>query len=402
MRIHFLLVKDLFKGGGIETYTRGVARRLVKRGHDVTVYSTGGDKHSPPTWEGMKIVWLPRITPYWAEKFCGAMMAAYLEFTTDSPDVIHLHSVAAGSMAAILRHRRALCVVQMHGVEWKRSRWGTVARYVLKAMEKCSLAYGHAFTAVSRTQCEYYLDRYGTRCEYIPTAVELKERTVPRLILDLKLQPGQYLLFAARLVPEKGAHYLIPAFRRLRTNHRLAIAGEPGHSDAYRRHLRELAAGDERIIFLGDARGRLLDELYSNAAAFVLPSEIEGLSIGLMEAMSYGLPCVASDIPENREVIADAGLLFRNKDIDDLERALNVTIAARTDGTDMGERARGRVKDLFCWELVVDRLEDLYTREYPVRESIRPGEAPHTVSSANPGIRHPEEPRPRSTSAGGD
>src|SRR5580698_9473737 len=104
MRIHFLLVKDLFKGGGIETYTRGVARRLVRRGHEVTVYSTGGDKHSLSAWEGIKIVWLPKITPYWAEKFCGAVMAAYMECTTDSPDVVHLHSVAAGSMAAVLRH----------------------------------------------------------------------------------------------------------------------------------------------------------------------------------------------------------------------------------------------------------------------------------------------------------
>jgi glycosyltransferase involved in cell wall biosynthesis len=402
MRIHFLLVKDLFKGGGIETYTRGVARRLVRRGHEVTVYSTGGDRHSPSAWEGMKIVWLPKITPYWAEKFCGAIMAAYMECTTDSPDVVHLHSVAAGSMAAILRHRRALCVVQMHGVEWKRSRWGVVARYALKAMEQCSLAYGHAFTAVSKTQCEYYFDRYGVRCEYIPTAVELKERASPRLILDLKLRPGEYFLFAARLVPEKGAQYLIPAFRRLRTNHLLAIAGEAAHSDSYRRHLTELAGGDKRIVFLGDARGRLLDELFSNAAAFVLPSEIEGLSIGLIEAMSYGLPCVASDIPENREVIADAGLLFRNKDIDDLERALKLTIAAGNEGADIGERARSRVKDLFGWELVVDRLEDLYTRASSVRNTVSSGKAPRTVSSENLSGRRPEDPRPRSTGAGGD
>src|ERR1700722_15979693 len=112
MRIHFLLVKDLFKGGGVETYTRGVGSRLVKRGHEVTVYSTGGDEDAPSTWEGMKVVWLPKVRPYWAEKFCGALMAAYMELVTESPDIIHLHSVAAGAMAAVLRFRRAPCIVQ--------------------------------------------------------------------------------------------------------------------------------------------------------------------------------------------------------------------------------------------------------------------------------------------------
>jgi glycogen synthase len=118
--------------------------------------------------------------------------------------------------------------------------------------------------------------------------------------------------------------------------------------------------------------------------------------------MSYGLPCVASDIPENREVIADAGLLFRNKDIDDLERALNLTIAAKKEGADIGEKARSRVKDLFCWELVVDRLEDLYTRASSVRNTVSSEKAPRTVSSENLSGRRPEDPRPRSTGAGGD
>jgi glycosyltransferase involved in cell wall biosynthesis len=362
MKIHFLLVKDFFKGGGIEAYTRAVGSQLVKRGHEVTVYSTGTREGAPSSWEGINIVWLPKTRPYWAEKFCGALMASYMELNSGNPDIVHLHSVAAGAMAAVLRYRRAPCLVQMHGVEWKRSRWGAVAQFALKSMEQCSVACGDAFTAVSKTQCDYYFNRYGIHCEYIPTATYLKESVSPRLILDLGLRPRECVLFASRLVPEKGAHYLIPAFRRLQTNYSLAIAGAGANSDSYQRRLFELAGSDRRIRFLGDVRGVLLEELFSNAAVFVQPSEVEGLSIGLIEAMSYGLQCVASDIPENREVIGEAGLLFRSKDTDDLQRVLNGTMEDRTSAAEIGARARCRVAELFSWDLVVDQLEGLYAR----------------------------------------
>jgi glycosyltransferase involved in cell wall biosynthesis len=361
MKIHFLVTKDILTGGGIETYTREVGSRLADRGHEVTVYSTRGAGATPSMWEGMRIVWLPKVRPYWAEKFFGAGMAAWKAFLADSPDVLHLHSVAAGAMASFLRHKGAACIVQMHGIEWMRSRWGGVARNVLRFLERSSLAYGDAFTAVSKTQCEYFADNYDTRCEYIPTAAPLKEHAEAKLILDLGLQPKDYVLFAARLVPEKGVHYLISAFRRLATNQALVIAGD-AQSAAYHRRLLDLAGDDPRIKFLGSVRGRLLEELFSNASLFVQPSELEGLSIGLIEAMSYRLQCVASDIPENKEVIGDAGVLFKNKDVDDLERVLRGSIEDRAAAVEIGARARQRVEEMFCWDRVVDQLEALYQR----------------------------------------
>lgn len=370
MRIHFLVVKDLFKGGGVETYTRGVGRRLVERGHDVTVYSTGSNGDAPSTWEGMKVVWVPRTRPYWTEKFAGAAIAGYMEARANRADVIHLHSVAAGAMAAFLKYRHAPCVVQMHGIEWMRSRWGGLAQSVLKTLERCSIANGDAITAVSKTQCDYYSSQYGVACQYIPTAVDVRQSRGPNLIRDLGLRPLEYLLFAARLVPEKGLHYLIPAFRNVKTDYSLAIAGGSS-SPAYLRELTELAGADPRIKFLGDTRGDLLSELFSNARLFVQPSELEGLSIGLIEAMSYGLQCVASDIPENLEVIGDAGLRFRNKDAGDLARALSQALADEPAAAEMGTSARRRVEELFTWDIVVDQLEELYRRVIGVRLASR-------------------------------
>lgn len=360
MNIHFLVVKDLFRGGGIETYTREAGRRLAARGHAVTVYSTRGDDDCPDEWEGMRIVWLPRVKPYWAEKTGGAFLAACKELMAESPDIIHLHSVAAGATAALLRLKHVPCILQMHGIEWMRTRWGTVARGVLKAMERASVASSDAITAVSNTQCGYFKNNYDKYCEYIPTAADVKELAAPKLIFDLGVRPHEYILFAARMVPEKGAHYLIEAFRHLAPALSLVMAGEPPASTHYQQQLLDLAGGDPKLTFVGHVRGRLLQELFSNAALFVQPSEIEGLSIGLIEAMSYGIPCLASDIPENKEVIGDAGVLFHNKDVGDLERAIRWTLSHQADGAELGAKARRRVEALFSWDHVVDQLEQLY------------------------------------------
>jgi glycosyltransferase involved in cell wall biosynthesis len=360
MKVHFLVAKDLFRGGGIETYTREVGRRLAARGHDVTVYSTRGDDDCPNEWQGMRIVWLPRIKPYWAEKSSGALLAACKELVAERPDIIHLHSVAAGATAAILRLKRVPCILQMHGIEWMRTRWGGFARSVLKAMERVSVASTDAITAVSITQCEYFKNQYGRYCEYIPTAAAIKELMGPAQISDLGVRAHEYILFAARMVPEKGAHHLLRAFRRLSPQLSLVMAGEPPAPGQYQQELLDLAGGDPKITFAGHVRGRLLEELFSNAALFVQPSELEGCSIGLLEAMSYGIPCLASDIPENKEVIGEAGMLFHNKDVDDLERALNWSVGHPADGHELGVKARHRVQELFSWDHVVDQLENLY------------------------------------------
>jgi glycosyltransferase involved in cell wall biosynthesis len=250
----------------------------------------------------------------------------------------------------------------MHGIEWMRTRWGFIARSFLKLMERASLPSAHAITAVSNTQCEYFKTNYNKNCEYIPTAADIKQLVNPNLISDLGLRARGYILFAARLVPEKGAHHLIRAYRRLSTEYPLVIAGEAPSAGNYSRELLELAEGDPRISFVGRVQGRLLEELFSNAALFVQPSELEGLSIGLLEAMSYGLPCIASDIPENQEVIGNTGLTFRNKDVDSLELVLDSTLRDMAGASKVAAAGRQRVKAMFSWERVVDQLEMLYQR----------------------------------------
>ncbi len=364
MNIHFLVTKDLFHGGGIETYTREVARRLVLRGHEVTIYSTRGDHGCPPEWEGARLIWLPRMKPSWAEKCFGAGSAAVHALRESPPDVLHLHSVVSGCLAPLFRTLGIPSVLQMHGVEWMRSRWGVPARFVLYSMERLSIKSADAITAVSKTQCEYFSKKYGAHCQYIPTAADVMPLAEPQMIQHLGISARQYILFAARLVPEKGLHHLIPAYLRTPTMYPLVIAGDAPKGSTYRQELLKLSQGDKRIRFIGHVHGRLLEEIYSNAALFVQPSELEGLSIGLIEAMTYALPCIASDIPENREVVGDASFLFKNKDIDDLQRQLQFALENPDIAERLGRMGRRRVETLFSWKSIVDQLEELYKRVF--------------------------------------
>jgi glycosyltransferase involved in cell wall biosynthesis len=372
MKIHFLLTKDLFRGGGIETYTREVGRRLAERGHEITVYSTRGADPCPDEWQGMRILWLPRLGPHWAEKCSGALLAGLQAMRRDRPDITHLHSVVAGSLTPFLRCRNSISVVQMHGVEWMRSRWGLPARSVLKTMERTSVAWADVLTAVSKTQCEYFREQYGAECAYIPTGADAKSFVPPELLQNLGLRPQKYILFAARLVPEKGAHHLIRAFRDIETSHTLVIAGEAPGGTAYEQQLRKLAGDDTRIRFIGRVQGRLLEELFSNAMLFVQPSELEGLSIGLIEAMSYSAPCLASDIPENREVVGDTQTLFRSRDVAHLQSQLRWAMANPQELKKNASAGNERARAEFTWDCVVEQLEAFYGQAMEMRRGVRP------------------------------
>jgi glycosyltransferase involved in cell wall biosynthesis len=192
----------------------------------------------------------------------------------------------------------------------------------------------------------------------IPNGVAKSERRPPDLIHDMGLCGDDYIFFAARFVPEKGAHYLIDAFKQIDTNKKLVLAGDGSYGDAYAQQLK--AQAGERILFPGFVQGPLLEELLSNAYLYVLPSEIEGLSTGLLEAMSYGNCVLVSDIEENREVIGQAGCTFRSANVDDLKTKLCELLENDAIVKQYRLRAKEHISTHFDWETITDQVEALY------------------------------------------
>jgi glycosyltransferase involved in cell wall biosynthesis len=361
MNIAFLVVKNIARGGGIEKYTLELGRRLVKRGHKVTVYSMKHYGDVPSEYAGMRVIGLPCIKKAALEKLTmSASAALHLCFMRQKYDVVHCHSVAAAAYGFLMRLYGYKCVLQMHGIEWQRTRWSNFGKNFLKLLEALSVKGCQNHTAVSNTQCEHYRNNYGIDMRYIPTGAEVKAYRPVQEISSWGLQNGRYILFASRLVREKGAHYLIPAFKQINTEFNLVIAGDAKGEEEYKKELQDLADGDARILFPGFVEGRALEELFSNAAIYVQPSVIEGLSIALLEAMSYGNCCLVSDIPENQEAIGGCGFTFKSENILDLRDKMQILIADPALRSSVAEQARQRVAELYNWDMITEAFEEFY------------------------------------------
>lgn len=373
MKIAFLAVKNIMRGGGIEKYTSELGSRLVQRGHEVTVYTMRHYGDVPDRYLGMRIVSVPSFATPCLQKLSCSATAAINSIWKKKYDIVHFHSFAPGAFAWLPKLRGAKCVLQLHSLEWKRKRWGTVGSSVVKILEKLALSQSHINTAVSRTQCAFYRTHRGIEMQYIPTAADVKPKTEAREIYQLGLEPNAYILFACRLVPEKGAHYLVSAFRRLDTDMKLVIAGDAQGAVEYRKKLIELAGGDPRILFPGFVEGRLIDELFSHCYVYAQPSEVEGLSLSILEAMSYGNCCLVSDIPENLEAIGDAGFHFMNKNVDDLADRLCWLLDHSEDVASVSVGAKERVRQHYSWQSISEQIEKLYlsilnNQHYPAEE----------------------------------
>ena len=210
------------------------------------------------------------------------------------------------------------------GLDWAREKWkfGVGSKFIRQG-EKNAVKYADEIIVLSKDVQKYFMDTYGRETHFIPNGVNRPENRKAKLITDnFGLEKDSYILFLGRLVPEKGIRYLVEAFKNVKTDKKLVIAGGSSDTDSFMEELKELAKGDDRILFTGFVQGAMLDELYSNAYIYTLPSDLEGMPLSLLEAMSYGNCCLVSDIPECAEVVEDKALIFKKSDVEDLREKL--------------------------------------------------------------------------------
>lgn len=361
MRVAYIAVKGIPIGGGVEKVTEEIGSRLVERGHEVIVYSSRDyGTTEDGTYKGMTIRTVASINTKSFHKFSICFNATADMMRRRDADIIHFHAVGPSAFSIFPRLIGIPTVVQTHGVEWMRDKWGIIGRTFFRLSDYTVAYFPTKATAVSKVQKKYYEDRFGIDVAYIPNGVTPVELRSPDWISEQGLTTRKYILFAARLVEEKGAHFLIPAFRALDTGMKLVIAGDAAHAERYKAHLRDLAGDDPRILFPGFVTGRPLEELFSNAYVFCLPSTLEGLPIALLEAMSYANCCIASDIPENLEAIGKHGYTFKNRDTDDLRRVLGYLLDHPGEVEDKRQAARDYVLENYSWDSITDQMEALY------------------------------------------
>ena len=255
------------------------------------------------------------------------------------------------------------CIATIHGIDWQRAKWGGFASKYIKFGEKVAARYADEIIVLSESVQKYFKDTYGRQTAFIPNGVNRPAVRTPRLIKEkFGLNKDEYILFLGRLVPEKGISYLIDAFKQIKTDKRLVIAGGSSDTNDFLYEMKRLAGNDERIIFTGFVQDRLLEELYSNAYVYVLPSDLEGMPLSLLEAMSYGNCCLVSDIPECAEVVENKAVVFKKGDVGQLKEKLQYLCTHPAQVEHYKQSAADFICQKYNWDDVVSQTVDLYQR----------------------------------------
>lgn len=357
--------------GGVEVVVTELARRMAALGHEVTCYDRSGadvmtgdaaDCHERVV-DGVRVVPVKTID----KKGLAALSSSYfatLAAIKDRPDVIHYHAEGPCVPLPLAKRAGIRTVATIHGLDWQRAKWGKLASTYIKIGERAAATKADGLVVLSKSAQSYFEDAYGRTATLISNGIEKKQPTPASQIRERwGLDEGSYLLYLGRLVPEKRPELLIEAYKGLDTDKKLVIAGGGSDTSGYEASLREAAQGDPRILFIGFISGGPLGELYSNCYAYVLPSDVEGMPMSLLEAMAYGRCCVTSDIPECADVLAGNGVTFEKGSAESLQSALRDLLADSGRTAALGAAAKSHVEKTYNWDSVVERTLALYRGE---------------------------------------
>ena len=358
--------------GGIEIVVEEISARLVRENHTVTCFNRAGhhvsgkefDTQSGKEYKGIKLKTVPTIEQKGlaavSSSFFAALCSAFEKY-----DVVHIHAEGPAFFSWLPKLFGKRVVVTVHGIDWQREKWksGFGSKFIRQG-EKNAVKYADEIIVLSKGVQSYFKDTYGRETQFIPNGVNRPDIQEAQLITEkFGLNKDSYILFLGRLVPEKGIRYLIEAFKQIKTDKKLVIAGGSSDTDSFAEELKELSKDDDRIIFTGFVQGQMLDELYSNAYIYTLPSDLEGMPLSLLEAMSYGNCCLVSDIPECAEVVEDKALIFKKSDVSDLREKMQEACDCPETVIELKRQAADFICEKYNWDDVVKKTVELYGRK---------------------------------------
>lgn len=360
--------------GGVEIVVERLSTSMVGFGNEVSVYNRKGNhisgskynkesNYKKKEYKGVKIITVFTFQNKKLNAIVYSFNATFLALFKKY-DVIHFHAEGPCAMLWIPHLFGIRTIATIHGLDWQREKWGNFATWFLKFGEKVAVKYADEIIVLSKNVQKYFMDTYNRKTVYISNGIE---KPTIRKSTNIKekygLKKDEYILFLARIVPEKGLHYLIDAYKGLNTTKKLVVAGGSSHSNEYMQKIKEMVKDNPNILLTDFVEGKVLEELYSNAYIYVLPSDIEGMPISLLEAMSYGNCCLVSDIHENIEVIKDKGISFIKGSVSDLKEQLVYLL----DNREIVNKYKSEASDYICkrynWDDVVDKTINLYKKK---------------------------------------
>ena len=362
MKIAFIGQKGVpTQNGGVERYVENLALSLVNRGIEVLVYSRRYYSRGIKEYKGIEVISLWSLKSKNFEAITNTFFAC-LDVIFRKVDIINFQAIGPASLIWLVKilKPKTPVIFTFHCQDYYHKKWGAFARFYLKFGERIGCRYADKVVVTSKVLKEYVKEIYGFDPIYIPYGAYTQEKAPVKDIRRWALEDKNYISYIGRLVRHKNVHLLIEAFKAIKTDKKLVIVGGSSYTDDYVKELMDLAKDDDRIIFTDNQSGQVLNELFSNSYAFIQPSEYEGLSVALLEAMGWGLACLVSDIPQSLEGIADAGLSFRDGNTEDLKNKLEFLLANPLEAERLGAAARERIKHEYNWPGVASQLEAVY------------------------------------------
>ncbi len=348
--------------GGVESHCQELYPRLSKLGHDITVVtrkSYVGDT-SASSYKGiaLKHIFSPKNKGLEAivHSFLGVCYAR-----SQSPDILHIHAVGPALLAPFARLLGLKVVFTNHGPDYDRDKWGALPSAILRLGEKMGGLFANQVIVISEVIREIIRRRCKRDSALIYNGVVIPEiAETCSYLQEIGVEKQKYLLAVARFVPEKGLHDLIEAYNQISDpDYKLVLAGDADHEDNYSRQLKQQAASNPNIVLTGYIKGEALHQIFSHARLFVLPSYHEGLPIALLEALSYGLTPLVSDIPANLEVKLDKQYYFGCKNVAHLRQQIEKLCSSPMDNAD-GESRRELVRTTYNWDTIAEQTAEAY------------------------------------------
>lgn len=354
--------------GGIEIVVEELSCRMVERGYSVTCYNRSGhhvsgsefDEHPLKDYKGVRLKKVFTINRRGIAAMTSSVTAAF-RAAFGNYNIVHFHAEGSCAMLWLPKLFGKRCIVTIHGLDHQRAKWGRFAKAYIMLGEIIAVKFADEIIVLSNGAKEYFMQKYGRETNLIPNGVNVPEIRKAELIKKMYgIDKDTYFLFLGRIVPEKGIQYLIEAFKQVKTDKKLVIAGGSSDTDTFVKSLKILAENDKRIVFTGFVQGTLLDELYSNAYVYILPSDLEGMPLSLLEAMSFGNCCLTSDISECVDVVGDKAVFFKKGDVPDLVEKLQMMCNDPVMVKCLKKGASEYICGKYDWNEIVDMTLKLY------------------------------------------
>jgi len=354
--------------GGVEKHVEELSVRLAKQGHEVFVYVRNNytDKRIKE-YNGVRLIHLPSISSKNLDAISHTFLAT-IHAIFKHYDIIHYQAIGPSSLSFLIRIFKpfTLLISTFHCQDYYHQKWGWLAGTYLRFGEYITCKIPHTTIVISNILKKYVKKYYNRDAIVIPNGAEANPTKKDQLLKFWNLKKKNYIISVSRLIRHKGIHYLIEAFKQLEdtnkvpNNFKLVIVGDGFHTDDYVNYLKTISIGRKNIIFTGSQTGNNLEQLFSHAYLFVQPSESEGLSLSLLEAMGYGIAPLVSNIPENLDPMEGCGFSFENKNVEGLRDKIAYLLAKSEEVEMMGLLAKEKARKQYSWDSIAIKTAQVY------------------------------------------